>query len=382
MVSVVTVSVSVVTVSVAVVSVAVAGFDWADQHGADPQPPPRVRSALGAQPQTVPRHLGTGQRNSAELEGEQTANRVDIEVLVELDVVELAEVFDRQPSRHPVGQFPEVFDRRDLVGVVLVGDLPDNLLEHILDRHQACDRPVLIDQQHHMDPVALHVAQQRVQRFGVRDECSFAHHVGHRGVPSPVGRIVRALHEILEVHDADDVVDVLADHRDSRMPAAYCQRRGLTCCFIAFDPDHFGARHHHLPRRCVAQLEHRLDHSAFVVGHHAPLLSQVDDLSQLDLGGERAIAKTLARRQRIADQYEQSTHRKQQHRDHLQRKGSQQRDGVCVLSAHRARPDTDGHEANHHHDRGRSDQPPGHAESAVQERRQQHRRADLTGDAE
>ena len=53
-----------------------------------------VGSAFGAQPQSVPCHLGAGQRDAAKLEGQQTADRVDVEVLVELDVVQLAEVLD------------------------------------------------------------------------------------------------------------------------------------------------------------------------------------------------------------------------------------------------------------------------------------------------
>ena len=129
-----------------------------------------VRPAFGAQPQPVPRHLGARQRDTAQLEGHQAADRVDVEVLVELDVVQLAEVLDGQPRRHPEMLVAQVFHGRDFVGVVLVGDLADDLLQHVLDRDQARDGAVLVDQQHHVDAVALHLAQQRVERFGVGDE--------------------------------------------------------------------------------------------------------------------------------------------------------------------------------------------------------------------
>ena len=136
--------------------------------------------------------------------------------------------------------------------------------------------------------------------------------VGHLGVATAVGRVVRLLHEVLEVDDADDVVDVLPDHRDPGMAAAHRQRRRLTGRLVALDPHHLGARHHHLAGRGVAEFEHRLDHPALVVGHHAALLGQVDDLAQLDLGGERAVAEPAAGRQRVADQDQQPADRGQQ----------------------------------------------------------------------
>ena len=56
-----------------------------------------------------------------------------------------------------------------------------------------------------------------------------------------------------------------------------------------------GARHHHLADDGVAELEDRVDHLALAVLDHAALLGQVDQLAQLDLGGERALPEALAR---------------------------------------------------------------------------------------
>lgn len=73
------------------------------------------------------------------------------------------------------------------------------------------------------------------------------------------------------------------------MAAAHRQVDGLAGEFVAFDPDHLGARDHDLAGRGVAEFEDRLDHPAFLGGDHATLLSQVDDLAQLDLRGERPV---------------------------------------------------------------------------------------------
>src|SRR5215218_3987933 len=65
-----------------------------DQDRTDSHPAARVWPALGTQTKPVPRHLGAGQRDSAQLQRQQSADGVDVEILIELDVVQLAEVFD------------------------------------------------------------------------------------------------------------------------------------------------------------------------------------------------------------------------------------------------------------------------------------------------
>lgn len=134
------------------------------------------------------------------------------------------------------------------------------------------NRAVLVDQQGHVVTVALHFPQQCVQRLGVRHEHSWPHHPRDGRFAAAVRRAERLLDKVFQVHHADDVVDVLADHRDSGMSAAYRQGHCLTGCLVAFDPDHLGARHHHLAGWGVTQLEDRLDHPALVGSNHAPLL--------------------------------------------------------------------------------------------------------------
>ena len=151
---------------------------------------------------------------------------------------------------------------------------------------------------------------------------------------------------------------------------------------VHLDPHHLGARHHHLAGRGVAEFEDRLDHPALVVGHDTALLGQVDDLTQLDLGGERAVAEPTTGGQRVTDQHQQPADRGEQHRDRLQRKRGHQRDAVGVLPSDRTRADTDRDEADHHHDRGGGDQPPAHAQEAVQVGDQQHRRGHFACDAQ
>ena len=107
--------------------------------------------------------------------------------------------------------------------------------------------------------------------------------------PAAVVGEKRLLDKVFQVDDANDVVDVLTDHRDAGMPAADRQGGGLSGRLVVLDPDHFGARHHDLAGRGVTEFEDRLDHPAFVGGDDAALLGQVDHFAQLDLGCERPV---------------------------------------------------------------------------------------------
>ncbi len=264
--------------------------------------------------------LSAGQRHPAQLQGEQAADRVDVEVLVEVDVVELPDILDRQPCGHPEHVVAQLFHRRHLIGVVLVGNLADDLLQHVLDGDQSGGCAVLINEQGDVDAVSLHFLEQVIERLGVRNEHRRAHDLGHGDVPGCAGRVIRAAHQILEIHHPQDVVDVLPDDRDAGVATADRQRSRLGRTLVALDPHHLRARDHHLPRRGVAEFEHGLDHSAFVGGHHATLLGQIHHLAQFDLGGERAVTETPSGCQRIAEQDKQPADRGEQHRDRLQRK--------------------------------------------------------------
>ena len=81
-------------------------------------------------------------------------------------------------SRHVDPDLPSV-ELLDpwLLAVVLIGDLADDLLEDVLDRDQTGSAAVLINDDRHMHLLRLHVAQQLVDRLGLRDEVCRPHHV-------------------------------------------------------------------------------------------------------------------------------------------------------------------------------------------------------------
>ena len=64
----------------------------------------------------------------------------------------------------------------DVVDVVLVGDLADDLLEHVLDGDQAGGAAVLVDDDADVLALGLHLPQQGVDGLGVGHVEDRAHH--------------------------------------------------------------------------------------------------------------------------------------------------------------------------------------------------------------
>ena len=72
--------------------------------------------------------------------------------------------------------------------------------------------------------------------------------------------------------------------------------------------------------------------------HDAALLGHVDELAQLDLGGERPVAEAAAGGDRVADQDQQGRHRAEDAAEQPDDAGGGERRAVGVLAAERARP--------------------------------------------
>ena len=144
------------------------------------------------------------------------------------------------------------------------------------------------------------------------------------------------------------------------MSRAYGQRRGLGRGLRRLDPHHLTAGNHHLACAGVAEVEHRLDHASFARGHDTGELGHVDHLTQLDLGGERSVAKALSGGDRVTESDQQPGQRGEQHPDDLQDSRGVHRERVGVLTAEGAWAHSDHHVADHcHHADGHHDTPGG-----------------------
>ena len=269
------------------------------QHGAD-----LVAAAggvLGGEAQAVRLDRGARDRDQPEVLGHQAADAVDV-LLLDVEAEQLVEVVDRVARGDPGRAVVELLDL-DLLLVVLVGDLADDLLEDVLDRDQAGRAAVLVDDDGDVLALGLHLARAARRRAWSRARTTPGRITSStRCGELDLGGLEVAADQVLEVGEAEDVVEVLADHRHPREAAAEEQRHRLAQVLVALDVDDVVARHHHLADDGVAELEDGVDHPALAGLDDGRGLGQVDQLAQLGLGRERALAEAAARGDRVADQ--------------------------------------------------------------------------------
>ncbi|OLT53998.1 hypothetical protein BJF88_00450 [Cellulosimicrobium sp. CUA-896] len=307
------------------------------------------------------------QRDLPERLGEQAAGGVHV-VVVEGEVEQVAQLVDAQPGRHAQPPVAEVLDL-GLGPVVLVGQLPDDLLERVLDRHQPGDAAVLVDDHRDVRGRRLHLAQEVVHRLGLGHEDRGPRDLADRSVPFP-GHGVQHAHDVLEVRDADEVVGRRAGDRHAREPRPQEQGEHLAQRRVPRRRDHVGTRHHDLARERAAELEHRADELALLVLDDLGLVDAVHHVAELALvrAGVRGGCEPREPPGRPGERRERPGERE----EHAH--------GVPPAERARARPHHHEPDDDAHHERDEQHLPP-RVEPGGDEQRQARDRRDLRDDA-
>ena len=171
------------------------------------------------------------------------------------------------PLELPIGEF--------LGNVILIPDFPDDLFDDVFDRHQSGRAAVFIDDDRHLHPPGLHLSQQIVHPFGLRDKVGRPHNLAYR---SRVLALTPGGEQIFNIHKSDDVVDRPGVDRRTRITGL----QQAVCRFDEtgrlFEGEHVNAGDHDLSRQRVTKLEDRVDH-VFLV-----LLDGTADLPRIDEG--------------------------------------------------------------------------------------------------
>jgi hypothetical protein len=107
------------------------------------------------------RHVPEGVHHDA-------ADRVEL-LVAELHLVEIGvEVLDRRQRFDEEVIVADATNELVLLGIGFILDLTDDLLEHVLDRHQARNATVLVDHDRHVVAVLAELAQQYVETLALR----------------------------------------------------------------------------------------------------------------------------------------------------------------------------------------------------------------------
>src|SRR5215218_6060052 len=129
----------------------------------------------------------------------------------------------QQFIRSPVGiedQTPAVADQTRVGLVVLVAQLADDLLHQVLEGHNAGRAAVLVEDDADLEDAAAQRSEQRVNPHGLRHPDRVDHQI-RDGHLRPGGGVESE--GLLDMDDAEDVIGILADHREAGEPGALGQ---------------------------------------------------------------------------------------------------------------------------------------------------------------
>ena len=193
------------------------------------------------------------------------------------------EVVHRQLARHAVRARVDLLDEA-LRLVVLVGDLPDQLLEQILEGHQPGRAAVLVDDDGDVQLLGLEFLQQRVRALGFRHEIRRV----KLAAQIEVGRQpAHVRQKVFRVEHADDHVDGALEHGHARVQLLAQRGQDLRHRRLDVQAEHVRPGHHDRADQRVLELEDLVDHLALFALHHALARAHVDQRAQLFLAERR-----------------------------------------------------------------------------------------------
>ena len=224
----------------------------------------------------------------AHFAGDHAADGVEL-VVAELAAEALVEIGDR---RQRADQEAAVGLRLDqfgfgLVDIVLVVDVADDLLEHVLDRDEAGDAAVFVDDDRHVVAREAEFLEQDVEALGFGN---------HRDRPQQRADVARTRPwrdsaAVLGEQDAEDLVLVAVVHRKARVPRFDDDVEDVFLRRVDRQEHGLRARHHDVGDRELGDLDRALDHRQRVVRKQAVRLrvAQLFDqfLAALRLTGQR-----------------------------------------------------------------------------------------------
>src|SRR3990170_1058206 len=287
----------------------------------DPQP----FHPLHGEGDPLPRGLFPGSRHPPELVEEETGDRVEIQV-GDPGPERLVEMADRRLSEDEGGTVGAQHDL-PLFPVPLFPDLPEQLLENVLHRHDPGRLPVLVhdDRDVHLPPLEL--AQERREFLNLGDDVGGPDELlPHRRLP-PLGHRAE---QLLEMEDADDVVPLALVYRNPGPAVAAVPGDQLLVRQVLRDHEDVGQGGHDLPGAPIGHLEDVVDELLLLRVEGARLLSGVDQRAELRLGdhlaGLRPPPLPHQEEDPPGDLLQPEPHGGHQAREGVQRRGGQQRE--------------------------------------------------------
>ncbi len=161
---------------------------------------------------------------------------------------------------------------------MFVLDVADDLLEYILDGHQARHAAVFVDDDGHVAVVGAELAQQHVEALGLRHEGG-----GTQQVLDVEGVLVvlqDQRQQVLGQQHADHLVEALADHRIARVRGGDDGGEEFLRRLVGPDAHHLRARHHDVADLQVGDLDGAFDDGQRLVVEQFVLMGTAQHVQQ------------------------------------------------------------------------------------------------------
>ena len=168
------------------------------------------------------------------------------------------------------------------------GELADDFLEQVLQRHQSLHVAVFVDHERDPPPLSLELQQLLVERGALRHVVRFAR-PGERHQFVAVELVAHQQpRDLLHVQDADQRLELAVVHRDARVPALADLFDDVVPVVLEVDAVDLAARHHDVVDRDLFQVEDAHQHALVAVRDDGARLG--DDGAQF-LAAERGAVR-------------------------------------------------------------------------------------------
>ncbi len=213
-----------------------------------------------------------GERDVSGDFGDQAADGGGVPILGEVEVEELFEAVGFKGSEDDVA----VVALADglVAQLAFVAEFADNFLDEILDRDQAGDAAVFVDDDGHAAIFALHLIEQFAGALGLRNEINVGLHQAAGDAAGGVG--IGHLEKVARRDDADDVVEIAAIDGNARERMLREQVGELLDRGIGRDGDDGRARGHDIAHGLIAELNDGVNEFAIALLKNALVLTGLD----------------------------------------------------------------------------------------------------------
>ncbi len=225
--------------------------------------------------------VATGQ--VAETLHDQAADGVEL-VVGKFGIEVFVEVLDRRQRADGVGAVAHVANVLFLVGVMLVLDIADDLLEDVLDGDDTGCAAVLVDHDRHVIVGVAELLEQAVETFGLGNEHRRAQHIAQLERLALLGIALQQRQQILDQQNADDVIEVVVDDRIAGVRGFQDDRQAIFRALGHGYRGDLGARDHYLAHLLVADLEGAFDDGQRILVEVQPRAGFAQEGEQLFAG--------------------------------------------------------------------------------------------------